>query len=599
MATTLTYNGIVLHNVVTREYDCEARYDSSGTDLIGQIVKITVTGVLHSSRVASGAPSYVDFAAVGRIEDVPLKTKWLREQLSQPRKTLVLKIGNTEIVRCEPATQANLASPTTDRDNGPKPTMVRVTHIAGDKVMRVSFSITCWFANCSYLSASDYVDKAPALVVNNRWSVKESMDDNYFLSRTISGHIRLSSSLASTHAYKSLCVPPLEQGFARKHIDFEESATGLEANYSVTDKQVTIAAPFPLTKFEATHTEGTNDSLAMNSSMHVTCWGDPHTNKADMLVRAVQIANSRLNFDDPKRNNYIFSNLTIVDHVGEENRLELHVAVRRWEKEQRTVFDLAANQIGKEFTLPDLPNAPTSDENKKYDFRQSRRPAIWGYDHGAARNPVQSFLLHCYLQTPCSTTKGHWEGGPNTAQPDPKKPPEPSVSGTVVEQVTPEPPEDDHSEEHEEAIYTHCRLSSRYVTTGLIAHMPLAYVGESSGSRSASTVTLGKGLCRRVIQVDAERVGKWPLIPSPEASYTEGDNGGSLIDYWVEPNAPTLAPGGGGKKVYRVTAYYLYGMDRPPTGEEAMHTGKLPFTKLTQADTEMKLSDTYSTEVGP
>lgn len=598
MATTVIYNNVTLHNVSTREYDSETRYDASGTDVIGRIVKFTFTAILHSQNVATGAPAYVDLDGVARAGSVPDKAEWLQELLYQPRKTFIVKIANTEFFRCEPASLANEALTTTDRDNGPKPTSVKVTAIAGSKVFRVSFSITCWLANCDYLSASDIVKKSTAPVVNNRWSIKESMDDSYFITRTISGHIRLSSSLRSAHAYKSLCVPPLENGFARKFLDFEETANGLEATYTVTDKQVHTAAPWPLTKFEATHTESTSSALSFQSNMTVACWGDMSTSKADMLVRAVQIADSRLSFNDPKRNNFIFSSLAIIDHIGEENRLELHVSLQRFEDEQRTVFDLMAGQLGKAMELPDLPNTAGPDAEVKYKPNRSRRPFVFGYDQGGDRNPVESFLLHCYLQTPCSTDKGMWQGTPNQTTPSTEKAPQTEVTAAVVDSVTPEPPDNGYSKEHAEAIYTLCRLTSRYTTTGIVAHMPLSFTSQTSGKTSA-IVKLGGGLCRRVLKVDCERVGEPPMVPKPLATYTDGANAGTLIDWWIEPNAPTLAPGGGGKKVHRITAYYLYGMNRPPNMDEAVSVGTLPFTSFDKADTSLDLGTTLSEDFGP
>lgn len=597
--TTVVYNGVTLSNVITREFDSETIYDPSGTDMIARKVRFTFAGVLHSQNVTT-APTSITFGTVGHTEAVPKKALWLQELLSVPRQVLIVQNSNVEFFRCTPTTTNNLKDADNDTDNGPKPTRVQVTHIAGDKVFRVTFSIECTFANCVYLSGTKLEKTRSTPVINNRWSIREAMNDNYFTTRTISGHIRLSHALSSAHAYKALCVPPLEDGFKRESIEFEELPNGLEANYNVTDKQVHTSAPWPLTKFTARHEESTTEALEMNSSMAVSCWGDPSTSKADMLVRAVQIADARLQFSSSKRDNFHYTHVGIIDEVGEENRLDLNITIRRYDAEQRTIFDLMATSIGKTLVLPALPNAKSDEGKAAYNPQRSRRPALWGYDGTKARNPAQMFLLHCYLQSPCSINKGMWQGAESVKEVEPQ-PTAPSnatsVSGSVVDSLSPPPPADGYAKEHSEAIYTMARMTSRYTNSVIRAHMPLAY---SANSDTAAYATLSGGLCRRIIKVDCERVGKQPQIPVPIDSYDD-PNGmlkGRLLEHWVEGSPPTLAPTGD-KKIFRVTAYYVYGMNRPPAQDTKLAMGVLPFTSFAKVDTALNLADTYSDTVGP
>lgn len=98
---------------------------------------------------------------------------------------------------------------------------------------------------------------------------------------------------------------------------------------------------------------------------------------------------------------------------------------------------------------------------------------------------------------------------------------------------------------------------------------------------------LSKPQCRRIIDVDVERAGDWPQIPKPEDSYTDGGLKGTLIKYWIEPHPPTLSPDGV-TRVYRITAHYVYAMNRPPTAEEEFRVGVAPHTRYLRDGNEVK-----------
>lgn len=598
VGTAVSYNGVTIYNCVTREFSSETVYDPSGTDTIGRTVRFTFTGLIHSQSIGDKAPTGIDFNAVARDTAAPAKSQWFQELLSQPRKILVVKINNVEYFRCSPANQNNITKVDVDTNNGPRPLSAVVTSVISDKVFRVSFSIECRLSHCSYMSGTGFAKTKATPIVSNRWSVRESMDDNYFLTRTISGHIIFTHSLSSAHAYKSQCVPPLEDGFRRESIEFDELPNGLEATYSVTDRQTHTAAPWPLTKFSARHEEQINDALDITSSMTVNCYGDPHTRKQDMLIRAVQIADARLEFTNPKRQNFHYTHVGLIDDMGDENHIELSIGIRRYDKSQRTTFDLMAVNLGKTLKLPTLPNAQESAGSDPYNPRRSRRPALWGYDSKGPRNPVQSFLLHCYLQTPCDPQKGMWQGVKE--QPQPKLPDQPTtlataIDGGIVDSLSPPPPSDLYSPGHSEAIYVHAAMTSRYVTDTIRAQMPLAY---QAGEDTARTVKLSGGACKRIIKVDCERLGKVPLIPSPMEDYRDGKLIGRLLRYWVEAHPPTVSPTGD-KKVFRLTAYYVYAMNRPPKPDEKVRTGVMPFTSFTLAETALNLKEAFSKTMGP
>ena len=53
MATNVTYNGVELHNCLTRQWVQEVVYDESGTDMIGHRFGLRFECILHVQNVPS------------------------------------------------------------------------------------------------------------------------------------------------------------------------------------------------------------------------------------------------------------------------------------------------------------------------------------------------------------------------------------------------------------------------------------------------------------------------------------------------------------------------------------------------------------------
>ena len=104
---------------------------------------------------------------------------------------------------------------------------------------------------------------------------------------------------------------------------------------------------------------------------------------------------------------------------------------------------------------------------------------------------------------------------------------------------------------------------------------------------------LGGGQCRRIIDVDIERAGAWPEVPPPVDSYEDGELRGTLLKHWIEPHAPSLTVNGM-TLIYRVTAHYVYAMNRPPTLQEKLRVGVAPHTSIKQADPESHFDPTHA-----
>lgn len=590
MATIVKYNGVILYNVHTREWIQEVRYDDSRTDAIFHTFRLRFEGILHAGAdgtvwISSGASG----SELANYRDAEAR-------LLQVRRTLIVWIsdetGNTEeYFRCEPADGSDSSIGDIDRDvdNGPKPRAFRVLQIIGSKAMRVSFEVDCAKLVCGQ---GAYAAALP-VVLNNRWTVAEDMDENQFLTRTIAGRMRLSTAVAASRIDgRSLVVPGLETGFRRVGLDFSIDKTGLEAEYRVTDRQVHTAAPWPATKMSARHAQSTNDGLNMTSEVHVDLEGPPYADKQLLLLRAIDIIDSKLNFSKIKadyKTRYFPENITIVDHIGTANRVEATVRFLQTPETAESIGTMFGNlrkDIGQPLKLPAVAGQPW-----QYNPARSTPPAIYGYTppegtakSGTYRSPMITFLLQCYLQHPCVDVHGiaKVQQFPASGPPAVTQYPAGRLKATYQAQLKAYEP-DDWSDSAKTRLYTLSRSCSRFQTDKLRVQLPIAAEESETPQDTSKVFALGLGQCRRMIDVDMERLGAWPEVPAPDDTYTDGELTGTLLNFWIEPHPPTLS-GDGIRLIYRLTAHYVYALNRPPTTQEKMRVGAAPQTKYTAKD---------------
>jgi hypothetical protein len=72
-------------------------------------------------------------------------------------------------------------------------------------------------------------------------------------------------------------------------------------------------------------------------------------------------------------------------------------------------------------------------------------------------------------------------------------------------------------------------------------------------------------LYQRVVSLEAERVGDWPLVPPPVDIIDSSGQTMSqyILDYKIVPQAPDFTSDG--QQIYRVACEYRFGLDRPPS----------------------------------
>jgi hypothetical protein len=443
-------------------------------------------------------------------------------------------------------------------------------------------------------TATPTIRKPPYKVINNRWSIAEGRDADFFTHRRITGTIRFAEGLTPKHAFIGVIMPGLEQGFKRESIEYDAAPNGLEATYAVVDRQVHHAAPWPATSMEVTHTYSTNDALTWIDDVQVTLRGSPEADRRQLLTRMVQIIDARCDFlktVDKTDKGYLIEGVAITEHFGEDNSVSANVTVKNMPNETRQVLgNILDRHLGKPLELPAL-------DGHVYDRTQSRVPALWGYDpHGDDRNPAFLFLLTCYWQDPCGTVKNIFGGTPPAdTEGDQTQKTENPYPTPVTSEALASGDLANYSADQFTASYQMARLSSRYSANRLRVMLPKAVASGGSGD-TVEFADLAAGMAVRIISYDAERLGSWPMVPAFSDTYSSGSLSGKLLKYWVEPLPPVLSADGQ-KKIYRVLAKACYGLNKMPTGDLAV--GQLPYTALQPAEKVFNFEQNQQASIAP
>lgn len=625
MATDVYYNGVWMHNVLTREWRQEVEYDESGTDAIFSRFYLEFDGLIHlqtaltisGGSTGGGAPPlsplnpspvYTASSAPVPAENATQLYRQIQACLWEPRQLLTVWFGGNLALRALHVDAGT--DPDCDVDNGPKPKLISLTQVVGNTLFRVRFAIEVAKVECcSDVGSSEFqLAQPPELVLSNRWSIAETMDDNFYVTRTVRGKIRTSQSMsANLFSLKPAIMPTLEAGFKRAVIDFEVLPNGLEADYTVVDRQVHTAAPFPATKISGHFVESTQMATMRFSELHVRLEAPPNVDKRVLMQRCAQIAVVRLG------NNGSLASATgypeevaFVEEIGELNAIELRIRMNKTAGSDTNNGSFLGNLPMGTFGLPlQLPGTPTN-----YDPAVSPVPWFYGYTSGSnsPRDPTDPsnpavilYAMRCFLQTPCDANHQMAQltgliGGTLATQ----KPSSSDVvsSVTTVQSLPSFTGSSQVNESATQAVYRYYHYSSCYKIRRLKVGLPVAGDITNLTDDATKFVSLGRPQAVRVITVDGERVGQPPNMPAPDETYTDGAITGNLLDHHVE-GFPTQLTADGTQRVYRLRGYYVYGLNRSPLASESLLLGKLPFSDNSEDAERFNPSTVYAQTTGP
>ncbi|MCX7668909.1 MAG: hypothetical protein N2439_02395, partial [Anaerolineae bacterium] len=373
----------------------------------------------------------------------------------------------------------------------------------------------------------------PALrtVLNNRWSLREEIDANFFTVRTISGTLRLGRNVAAAGIdYRELCVPPLEPGFARERMLYTVDPTGLEVQYEIADRQVHTAAPWPATRMRVSHRRGTHDGVKFHAQCQVRLEGPPFAPKTALLARAIQIIDfytGLLANAQTYGRSYYVASADLIEEIGEENAVEANVTLAiigdptNADAEGLDFIDQQLTALGKDLDLSAYPAPASPVAGPSPNPHESKEPNAYGYSTVGGRDTALWWVMQCYLQRPwhephgigrAAAGRGDEAETPTIATRAPQV-----VRVKEIRRATGAPNE--FSEEHKTRMYNYARMLNRYRMPQMRVACPLAVQPTGGAGADGPTVAIaqiGRPSATRKIVYDAERIGDWPEIPSPK-----------------------------------------------------------------------------------
>lgn len=580
-STMVEYNGVTFWNCLTKQFRQEIVLDDSGTDPLYSKFTIRVAGYVHGDAVSTTVVGPV-FVNAG------LSHTAIRRLLGEVRGAFRMTVGATNstgvggTVILEALPAGVVPPKLADLDNGPRCKSFEIMNIAGNHVFRVEAEFEIARLECGTAAGAD------SNVLSNRWSCADSINENFYTTRTYTGRLRLATGHGtSPQAFRGIVVPPIQPGLRRKQMEFSATADGLSLDYTIVDEEVAFAAPEPATDWNYMYSETTGDGMIATGEAAVTLRGDRDCNKKVLIRLAAAFLEAKL-VRQPAVGamaQQTFEYLTISEETGsgQDNLIRASGKVLH---ATNAPGEIDAVQLEQMVTVSRL-GRPVA-------------PADWGaavilYDANISRGgdalappPIEGPVplvgaFIAYLQSPCSDLHGIAGQLIPTARHPVSGP---SIDVRVRESIDePDESADYLSESHRTAIYTYWQSQSTYEEDQHKVQLPVAASNGSTGSSddadqpTSVVVSLGNPTVRRIIRIKGERVGAFPELPAA-VDYQDGNVNAVLLSRVLLPSTPERTPDG--QVLYRVEAEYVFALDRPLSALAQLRLGRNPWDNIGQ-----------------
>lgn len=609
--TQLEYNGILLRNVLTKTFRQEAVYDDSGTDLLYFRYTIAVRGyhssqsVYEDQRVGvkwdpdyiadpeSGDPSnYQNPTTAGDGSAGTDYTK-VRQKLLHPRGYFRFRTGvgtdpatglptGTTLLECRPIGIRDSNPEGVDVNNGPKPRNVELSHIVGDEVLCIEFEIELCMVQCD--SAGRVPDNDSG-IVSNRWSMSDTVDRNFYTTRTITGQLVTINGNLNPHAMRKWVVPRLQPGFRRESMSFVAAKDGLKLDYTIVDKEVAFAAPDPATDWNTQYRLTKSDAKLVDVEIGVYLEGPSDVNKRALTRIAIAVLEARV-FDLRQRrppgirdpHSVFLRELDLLDEQnGDVNSIRLTAVAQHNVPDENKLLGILDENFG---TPIDPRELAAVTESGTYDptLSMGAKPNDPVHVHGPI--PVTS-AWHAYLQQPCdenhSTTDAEVTDGEHGD--DDRK--DYTLDAYVADVDLPD--WDDYtSEANKVGVYTHWKMLSTYHKNARRKALGIAgrasTYAPGSDQPTMAVVSVGLPTWKRKVQIEAERVGGTsPVFPEPKRTLQFGRGTQELLHFSVRPSTPRRSIDG--QLIHTAIADYEYALTVSPGRYDRLPIGINPWEK--------------------
>jgi hypothetical protein len=571
MQTTIKYNGILIKDILTESIRADDAKDSTGVDQLGLKFTVTGTGIVHMA----------DQDHTGyQVRSIQTDLLGVIKALGKDRRPFLMAIGGLPFISVKPgAAEPNAPTGTTtttldmmDIDNGPIPSIV-VTKITAGVSAHIQFTFTFTIPNCG----GPGVTSSSGLVNFRFWVASYVNCQNWLETRTYQGKIRVAHKNINPHALaRVVTIPPLQNGFMRKIIRWDEGENGLDLAFAFEDQEI-VAAP-PYNRFNGTGS---------------AAWSGRLTHSTDTLG-ATSLIEARVRLEGPKGTSILELAdiaLRVISQKIQYNKLVkgamayfLHFDIAEELAENIVECDAAIRHTGSQgdfvglFSLENSPviGQPMGDLGIGYDSNVVWQPGLSAPFAG---------LFSSILQTPCQPGRM-----PQTPAVKPQKYQSQTLSGssqsddgsTAMINSTASRSQLDH-------LYFDYRLESDYkLGTGRIA-LPTGAAANSNAATLA-VVNLYRPTAMREVRIEASRLDKPPELPTPNVPFLDL-NGIShtpidVID--LSPAAPQLSADSR-HLLYEVKMSAWYAMAQPPRIGQKIPVGTVPYRRTSGTDAARSL----------
>lgn len=498
----VTYNGVTLQDVLTHSIDQEPIYDQpGGVDQLYVRTTVTVQFTFHTITTANLGFSTGENFASG--------TEAALRLLNTNRRRFTMTIGGVTLFDIAPsATEENAqveGGKNLDLNHGPRP-KCKIDEINGIGVARGTFTVEFATPSCGEPSQNG--------IINLRWWTGDDVDKNWYTTRTITGRLRVANKNVGPHAMRGLVFPPLQQGFRRERMTFNEDPNGLALDFTITDLEVYRAAPSPASTWRGNHRVMSQvpGATVVESEVSVELNGAHDVQQTDLVLLGVKIIDTKLQLQqqgvggggDSAQKARAMIMFYAIDASLNDNDVRLICRIKHYGKDSEGFSFF--NQVGPQFGQP-LPPGINVDGTSYSPLKSRLLPG--------ATAPLTTIMIN-KLQTPCNPAQmdqafdTRVERNPSAEEGDGEKP-------KIEENVQPIPPEPDligATQEHKDAPYLDYTTATEITKISNAAAMSIADDSETTKD-DAAFVRFGPPVTKRYVYVKARRLNKQPDMPDP------------------------------------------------------------------------------------
>lgn len=239
----ITYNGITLPYPISTQFDQDAVYDDSGTDLTYIKLSVRVEYIINAAYIEQLAPTVADTTVPDNAAAI---MSFIRSKLLQPRKVFIFKTGPYDLL---PAfLQANSGS--VDAKNGPKPLYCNIIRL-NEVTFLMRYGIEAHYWENNELDGDSWLqtNKPGSAALSHRWEESVAMDNCMVTTKTRKGTVVLRTDnpqgLIADDLRSTMATLSVATGYLRKSSNYTVTPDGVKLQYTLVDEEYFKLPPKP------------------------------------------------------------------------------------------------------------------------------------------------------------------------------------------------------------------------------------------------------------------------------------------------------------------------------------------------------------------